>query len=186
MKRIPKSISISGSLLVLAALLPLAGCQYDRPHFGYQASGDVTSFKRYERFPQLDFFHHFSKQVYKATGEKFNGSSHDQETIITEWGKPDYVRGNFLSMEDERVKEWVYLDHRKVFQFIKGELVFDGPLTDLEQVFMQYGYPDSATTQIDEAGTVLHALVYRSVMSANRLETFYLSNGKLVHESVGS
>ena len=127
--------------LVLVGLT-LGGCARAKPQVAYRRSGDITTFKRYERHAERDFLHHFTRTAYRPPRASLKGSHLDQETIIETWGRPDYVRKSFLSLQGDRIEEWLYLDRQRVMQFVKGALIFDGPLTDLEQLYLQYGYPD--------------------------------------------
>lgn len=158
---------------------------WTRPQLIYHADGDRTTFKRYERYPQRDFFHHCFRKVYGVPGENFRAASPDQEVLLEEWGPPDYVRRRFESNEDERVDEWAYLDEFRIFQFVKGEIVYEGPLTDYEQTLMRYGFPDRMSTLINEQGRVVHAFVYKSVILPYRLFTFYFSNDAMIHTAQG-
>lgn len=159
---------------------------WHRPQLVHQPDGTSVTFKRYERTASRNFFHHAFRQIYSAPGEHFIGDGVDQETILTEWGVPDYVRKPFKSLEGERVHEWVYLDEYRIFQFVKGELVYDGPLTDFEQTLMRLGYPDRMVTLVDDLGRVIHTLNYRAVLFPYRLDTLYFSNDVLVHSARGS
>jgi hypothetical protein len=160
--------------------------EWRKPQLNYNWTGEVTTFKRYELAPQRDLFHRFFRQAYHLPGPNFAGDGADQATILTEWGAPDYVRKSFKSLQYERVEEWVYLDEFHIFQFVKNEMVYDGPLTDFEQTLMRYGYPDRMTTIINEKGRVIHTMLYKSLLLPGRLVNFYFSNDALVQTTQGN
>ncbi|MCX7766259.1 MAG: hypothetical protein N2246_06105, partial [Candidatus Sumerlaeia bacterium] len=45
----------------------------------------------------------------------------------------------------DRVQEWVYWDKQRVVQFVEGQLVWDGMLTDYEKVLILHGRPNKIT-----------------------------------------
>lgn len=182
-----RSVRVGKLGLAGLAILALAsaGCAWTRPQVVYHRSGELTSYKRYERHAERDFIHHFTRPAYRPPRFGVSTDHADQKTIVDLWGQPDYRRKAFQSLQGERVEEWLYLDNQRIFQFVRGEMIFDGPLTDLEQVLLRYGYPDRGTMTISEFGTVKHTLLYNRVFGPFRMETFHLANDWIVHSSEG-
>src|SRR5437868_4505264 len=72
-----------------------AGCAqtHPKPQVLYQRSGSPETYKRFERYPQRDFIHHFVREAYHPPrDEDFEGISDEQKSIVSEWGRPDYIR----------------------------------------------------------------------------------------------
>ena len=188
-----KDVRGEGRLLILrgCGLLAIAaslGCMHagSRPQFTYLSSGEITEFKRLERYPQRDFIHHFSRTAYREHDEKAKSAGPDFETIIEQWGPPDYVRKPFQSLEGDRVEEWIYLDEQRLFQFVANELVYDGPVTEFELLFLRLGYPNRVFTTIGDSGIVRSVLFYRTIFMPWRMETYSLANGWIVHADEGN
>ncbi len=178
-----------GSLSVLAFLPFALACAHTRPkpELIFHRAEEPTAYKRYERCAERDFLHHFVRKAYSsAKRSDLDFAGPQQQTILDTWGRPDYIRKPFWSLEDEKVEEWVYLDHQHVYQFVNHQLVFEGPLTDLEQLLIRLGYPDQMITTLSESGVVKHFLYYGNVILPGRLESFNLANGWIVHNSQGS
>ncbi len=179
---------LSANYLFLAILLvcglAMAGC-VSRPQVIYEHDGSISSYKRYERHGERDFIHRFSRRAYRHPRPDFYGRGDDQRLILEQWGDPDYVRKTFRSLQGERVVEWVYLDKKRVIQFIKHEMIFDGELTDLEQIMLRNGYPDRIVTTIGESRHVHQTLVYNSILTADRLDEYHLTNGWINQLTIG-
>jgi hypothetical protein len=174
---------------LLVAALGLAGCAQTRPkpQLVYHPTGEITTFKRYERYPQRDFFHRFVRKAYQPPQDRdFDFARPDQQHLLDAWGRPDYIRKRFQSLEDERVEEWVYLDQQYMFQFVDHRIVYEGELTDLEQLLIRKGYPDRLETSLGESGIPRHALIYWNIFLPGRLETYGLSNGWIAHHHDGN
>jgi hypothetical protein len=184
-------------LAVLCLALTLGGCAFQSAPiaFRYDAAGIPKSFKRVERFPQCDYVHHFVRQAYLKTGANFAPKDQTGQTSATaksdqlltfeEWGKPDYIRKPFRSLDNERVEEWIYLDRVHIFQFIGNQLVFEGPLSDYEQVLLRKGYPDKSFQTRYETGTDEDVFIYHTMFAA-RLEEFHFMDGVLTQSQEGS
>ena len=176
-------------LLLAVSLSILMGCatQHARLPQRIDAAGVPQSFKRVERGAQRDFFHHFVRTVYHKTNpDSFMPvADSDQTAVVKQWGPPTWIRKTFPSLQGERVKEWLYIDQRRVFQFVGGQLVYDGPLTDYEQILLSRGYPDRVETDYPETGTNIDVLVYTRVFSP-LIEEFSFDSGTLIQSKEGN
>lgn len=186
--QLPSLHRLSARHLLLAIALvcgpAMTGC-VSRPLVIYERDGSISSYKRYERHGERDFIHRFTRRAYRHPRPDFYGRSDDQRVILEEWGDPDYVRKSFRSFEGERVAEWVYLDKRRVIQFVKHAMVYEGELTDLEQIMLHNGYPDRLVTTIGESRHVHQTLVYNSIFTADRLDEYHLTDGWINQLTIG-
>ena len=172
--------------VLLIALLALGGCarrQSPLP-FRYDAGGIPHAFKRVEVYPQRDFFHHCVRKVYRRADQMFAPCGAEQEQTVQEWGRPDWVRKPFRSLENEKIVEWIYIDKGHLFQFVGTGLVYDGPLTDYEQTLLARGYPDHAHMVLRENGEREDLFVYNKLFVA-WLEQFKFRDGKIVQSQEG-
>ena len=145
---LPFTSHIAALLLLCCVFTLPIGCETHTPKvaFRFDSAGNPVDYKRHEKFPQRDFFHHFSREVYvKPDSPQALAAAGESQTVIIEnWGVPDWVRKPFKGIQNERVQEWIYLDESRIFQFVGADLVFEGPVTDHEIVLLQRGYPDRA------------------------------------------
>lgn len=169
---------------VVALAFLLAGCSTSAPMAPrYDADGRPIFEKRYAKHMAVDYKRRFGDQAYRpATGADFSsGLSFDQQMIVAEVGMPEYVRRPFEARRGELVGEWVYWDQERVMQFVEGGLAYEGPLTDLERVLIEHGYPTWAgEVQFHGGGEVFH-WVYRDPLQV-RGKAFSFSNDKLIYE----
>ncbi len=173
--------------LGLSALLVLvlaSGCSTVRLKAAIGPNGEPIQFKRYERYAARDFMHHFSRSIYSRPGFYFKADGDDQSATVAEWGRPDFIR-RFRSMNGEKVREWVYADKPMIMQFVGGELVFAGPVSDLERTFLTFGRPDNYEVYKTDAGGTNMNFVYQGFWF-RRLEDFKFNNDKLVFSSEGN
>ncbi len=195
-------------LTAILAGLALIGCARTDARFTERIDeeGNVQARKRIDQHPKRDFLHHFTRDAYRAPrelasdGEEryalvFHGALRpvgdmvlvpetDEFVIAKEWGKPDWVRKSFRSLLGERVDEWLYMDEDRMFQFVGGMLVYDGPVTDYERILIQRGYPDRHRSSQTDSGNRVDELVYQSVFFP-WFEDFYLANGQIVQSQEG-
>lgn len=175
-------------LMLLAGLLVLSGCTYHKARlpFHYNQAGIPEMVKRVERHPVRNWFHHWVREAYRRPSAEFLVKpGTDAARIKNQWGKPDWVRKPFRSLANERVHEWIYLEEMRLFQFIGDQLVFEGPLTDYEQVLLQRGYPDYVFQTRYETGTDEEVFIYHGVFIP-KLEQFHFMNGELTQSQEGS
>lgn len=167
-------------LAVPVLLWALAGCaRHDLPRTWYDA-GTPKPFKRVPLHDTVDFLHNCRAKVYKKCKKApHKRLSSDQQAVLDEFGKPDYLRKAFRSEERERVKEWVYLENDRVVQFIDGDNVYAGPVTDRDQVLIFRGLPRYAIVEQEEVGPRLEKFFYRNWLGTE-LDVYTFADGKLV------
>jgi len=178
-------------LLLFLIALGLSGCGQYRPLYQpYDENGDPIAFKRRARHMTRDFCHHWRRPVYvkvsekrkvaKAAARAQNASfSLTQEALVAEVGLPDYVRPPFRSLNRERTIEWLYLEKDILAQFVGGEMVFTGPVTDYERTLIQRGYPDKAVQIREEIGPERVTFLYRNTLATD-MEVFSFADDELI------
>ncbi|MDD4279154.1 MAG: hypothetical protein PHX74_05395 [Candidatus Sumerlaeales bacterium] len=164
------------------------------PKFNYTQQGNVVMEKRYDANLTADFLG-MRKKPFKANvrGLKpqakcdvmFRTANHiftdQQKEILQEWGQPDYVRGPYRSSRGDQVNEWAYLQANHIFQFVSGEMVFEGPLTDQDRCLITFGAPNEHTVTQAEPGVRQELWIYRPWYSTKFNERiFKFSNGKMI------
>lgn len=179
-----------GALLLALLLLAPAGCarrtspliqRIDPGGIPYRA-------KRIEQYPQRDYLHHCVRTVYNRPDHcftMFTPLGDSQVATVNEWGRPDWVRKPFRSLENDRVVEWVYIDKRHVFQFVGTDLVFEGPLTDYEQTLLIRGVPDRCLMVLRENGEREDVFIYNRLFTP-WLEQFKFRDGYIIQSQEGN
>jgi len=178
------------SLMILSLVCCglFTGCAHTRPkpQLVYDRDGDIRQYKRYEPHPEMNYFNRWVRKAYRVPKDSdFDFNLESQADIIRQWGKPDYIRKPFRSLQNEKIEEWVYIEYQTVMQFVAHELVFEGPLTDYEQILIRKGYPNQATVLIGETGIERQSLVYYGWLPG-RVEMFNLTNGWIAHSQEGN
>ncbi|MDX2177624.1 MAG: hypothetical protein SF028_14265 [Candidatus Sumerlaeia bacterium] len=137
-------------ILLMVAALGAAGCGNLNkvPRYDLDAAGAVAPFKRYAKYDERDFINRARAEAYyPRTGEVDGPLSESARGALERHGSPDYVRYRFKSTTNELVDQWAWWDRRTTAQFVNGELVFEGPLTEMDQYMIRHGYPQKAMSQ---------------------------------------
>ena len=171
--------------LAFLLLLVAAGCAHpSKIAFRYGPDGSPASFVRRERYIARDFLHHLTREDYERPAAGIDGDlSADQRIVAQHNGPPDWTR-EFASFEDEHVEEWIYIDKSLVAQFIDGLCVFQGPLTDYEQILLTHGRPSRAINHYSDTGSQVDIFVYDSVFLPE-IQQYHFLNGKLTEKQEG-
>lgn len=177
------------SIVLAMICLVSVACSTDRsPRFDYGPAGEKIPFKRYENNLQLDYIHNFTKNVYEICDAIPLSPilSEQQKEVLDESGKPDYIREEFHSESDENVTEWVYVSRNRVVQFVQGERVWDGPVTDYEMTLLRKGRPEQVFTQAPSppANVRIDTLMYNKVFTTEQ-DIFRFANGNLAGRMEG-
>ncbi|MBN1865728.1 hypothetical protein JW916_00400 [Candidatus Sumerlaeota bacterium] len=168
-------------LALLALVLPVfAGCaRSPLTSLEFDAEGKPVELRREAKRHSVDFLHRFRAKAYdKTTWWDVHMISDDQEAVLSENGRPDFVRV-FRSTDRERIVEWMYAEKNLLVQFRKGRQVFDGPVTDLERILLRRGYPRFYMVSRSEKGPKRQTLIYRYPLTT-RIDTYSFSDGRLV------
>jgi hypothetical protein len=169
-----------GSLMLLLALGLLAGCaRYDLPRTQFDAQGKEVAFKRQALYDRIDYIHRFFTKAYHRPDKHFaDVLSIEEAKMVQELGTPDYCRGPIYSLHHERIVEWVYLKKNVLAQFRTGEMVYRGPVTDMEQLLIQRGYPRHTISDLQDVGPARTTWVYSGWFNAKNDE-YSFSDGYL-------
>lgn len=174
-------------LFVVLALLMLAGLgacgNINRtPRYDVKEPLTVTPFKRVALREKQDFIYNWKKDAYAKVSEplrqRFSASQGD---VLERHGQPDYVRRSFKATTKETVEEWAYWDRDVICQFVQRELVWEGPLTDMDRTRIRYGYPRRAWSQIYESGVRRDMWDYQGMLLDIQGSIFTFSDEKLVY-----
>jgi hypothetical protein len=174
-------------LLTLTSLI-LINCAATRPKpgFHHNQDGTIEMFKRFEQVMDKDYIHHWSGNVYfiprneKSLIKKGGGF----KEIYEIWGTPDWVRRPYKSNHGDKVHEWVYLDLNQMFQFVDGKVVYEGPVTDYEQLLIRRGYPQRAINLRESNGEIISTLIYTTIWGSE-LDQYRFENGMLSFREEG-
>lgn len=174
---------------VVLALAGGSGCRMasqTRLPVLYDTEGEPRIFKRYEREFERDFWNHWSRKAYFTPRRDFLDNLNEvQRSLVDEVGIPDYTRRAFLSFTGERVEEWVYLEPREIFQFSGPYLVYEGPLTQFEQIVIQRGYPDMADVRRYDMERIAITLGYQDRFWVKQ-DVFHFNDDKLIQSNEGN
>ena len=70
-----------------------------------------------------------------------------------------------------------------IVQFVQRELVFEGPLTDMDRYRVRYGYPVKAWSQSYETGVKRDLWDYRGIMVDTHGMIVTFTNEKMITEN---
>ncbi len=178
--RIRKFLKVGLLVLPLFAIAFFSGCaRHDFPTHNY-IDGQTEQFKRMPLRDHVDYIYNWNSRIYHAPRRSFEKRlTQEQAKKVAELGHPEYVREKFRSRLGESVLEWAYLEQNQVVQFIDGQLVFQGPLTDRDMVLIQQGLPRFTFRNQEEMGPLMERYVYRKTDIPGRQRVFTFADGKL-------
>ncbi len=142
-------------MILVGFAIGTAGCGLKNrvPRYHLDEEFNIVPFKRYSVHQEINYWHRFRRTAYDAVSNPLSTPlSEDMRSVLERHGQPSYVRENFESRTNELVDEWLFWDRKTTVQFIEGQLVYEGPLTDMDHYRVVYGYPDKAYSQQYEAG----------------------------------
>lgn len=172
--------------LVFGAVFAASGCgNLNRtPRYEAPEAMTIKTFKRETENQSQDYIINWKRDAYsKVTRPITRGVSPDQKDVLARHGQPDYLRKSWRALNaDELVDEWAYWDRNVCVQFVQGQLVWEGPLTDMDRIRIQYGYPKRSSTQKVETGVRRDVWDYQG-MTDSRGMIFTFTEEKLVSEN---
>lgn len=143
-------------LAMLMMLLLVSACSMTnrQPRYHVPEPMQIETFKRFATTANRDYYHVFSKKAYDEVRRplKTKGMSASQLDVLERHGQPDYTRESFKATTGELVDEWAWWDRKIVTQFVQNELVWEGPLTDMDAYRIRFGHPRRAQQQAYERG----------------------------------
>jgi hypothetical protein len=165
------------ALLLCAGALAASGCGNLNRVPRYDITGEdkmPKQFKRYARHDEQDFLNRMRAEAYyRRTQELEHPLSADQKDVILRHGQPDYIRRRFKSTSNELVDQWVWWDRDVTTQFVQGQLVWEGPLTDMDKTLVKSGYPSKARFVDPVPGTRRDIWIYEGVLQAHRRQVTF-------------
>lgn len=170
-------------LLVTIAVFTASACGNLNKVPRYNVSEPLTiePFKRTPKYQSRDFFFVWDSTVYSPVKAPLKGKlTPSQQEIQERHGRPDYTRRGFRTTSNEIADQWCWVDRRITAQFVQGELVFEGPLTDKDEFLIRRGLPRYATQQQYEVGVNRDIWDYRGRLADQRGMIVTFSNEKLV------
>jgi hypothetical protein len=105
----------------------------------------------------------------------------DQLQVLSKWGQPDWLRGPFRTTRGDQATEWLYDRQNRIFQWVDGQLVYQGPVTDAERTMLVHGAPSQVMITHLEPNIRRETFIYRDTFrTSGREKVFSFSNGKLI------
>lgn len=167
------------------------------PKYEYTDEGQAIMIKRYPYNPNLrecDLLRykyaenkhgveHWTRGC-KLKREPDEILSQQQQAVLTAWGQPDYLRGPYRTTRNETVVEWAYHPLNRLFQWIDGVLVYQGPLTDRERTIITYGAPGEVMVSQVEPNIRRETWIYRPrtlFLTGGREQIYSFANGELIY-----
>ena len=150
------------------------------PRWHYDPVGQSHQYKRYAQHMAVDYFSRFRRVAYVQVSRPLEEFlSEEQREWISRNGQPDYRRRPFRSRQGEKVDEWVYLAQNRLVQFVRGGVVYEGEVTDMEQTMIRLGYPRACIVSQTEPEIERLTFIYSRPFDLER-RLFSFSNGKLI------
>lgn len=142
-------------ILMIGMLLLVTGCGSTnrQPRYDVKGALEVKTFKRYAKHNAVDYLHTWKSKAYsKVESPLTQLLSPTQQSTLERHGQPDFIRKSFRAATGELVDEWAWWDRGTVAQFVGRELVYEGPLTEMDRYRIRYGYPRRSRSQTYESG----------------------------------
>lgn len=176
-----------------------AGVNYQRPpkfdytpegtpvmvrRFPYLETRDFSPWKKYRYLENMDGAVKMMAVLQTYPGGKVcRPMSEQQLKILREWGEPDYIRGPYKSTRNDFIIEWAYHQGNRVFQFADAQMVYEGPLTDMERTAIVYGAPQDTIISYMEPNIKRETWIYRPyfISGVGRERIFSFSNGEMIY-----
>jgi hypothetical protein len=164
----------------------IAGCgNLNRvPRYDIGEPLEIQPFKRQTLNQSRDYIKVWRKPAYSKVTEPLRRHlSDDMVGVLERHGQPDYLRSGWRSTSNEIVDEWVYWDRSVIVQYVQDQLVYEGPLTDMDRYRVRYGYPRRAWSQVAEAGVQRDFWDYQGFLLDTSGMIVSFSNESLVSEN---
>ncbi len=177
-------IRFLSAFLLIAALALSAGCgNLNRvPRYDVDSTLMPAQFKRFATYDEQDFINRFRAEAYKQrTGEIEEPLSADQRDVLDRHGMPEYVRLRFKAESNELVDQWAFWDRGVTCQFVQGQLVYEGELSEMDRYLIKHGYPQKATYSAPVTGMRRDFFYYTGVFQTPRHQATF-TNERLISE----
>ena len=171
------------ALMLVLAVVVLAACGNvnRQPRYNMDAEYQIQSFKRFAKWDGKSVWHRPKTKAYTKLDTPITRRiSETQREVLERHGQPEYIRKHWKASTGEIVDEWAWWDRKVVCQFVQRELVWEGPLTDMDQYRIRYGTPMEALEQQYEAGVRRDIWTYQGILNATDGKLVTFSDERLV------
>lgn len=171
------------ALTLVLAVGMTVGCSTNRkPRFN-TASGEPEAFLRYTGRPSQDYIFRWNSKAFdRVMADMELVSTPDTDDVLRRHGRPDFIRKNVRATRNEIFDEWAWWDRNIIVQFIEGQLVYEGPLTDSDRWLITWGYPSRAYSQQYETGPRREIWIWDRMFEIG-FRTASFTDGELVYQS---
>ncbi len=171
-------------IAVMMPILLVMGCMTNKtPRHDIGEPLEIIPYKRLERYPVRDYVFRFQQTAYSPVTKPITHNlSDDQRDILSRHGQPDYTRKRFKARNGDVVDEWLWHDQKINAQFVQRDLVWEGEMTDMDKIRLQYGYPRRAWYQDLGEGVKRDLWEYQGVFMDHRSYLVTFSDERLVSE----
>ncbi len=179
-----KRFSPFAAILVLLVALVGCGNKNRTPRYDVPEPLKIKPFKRQALHDSQDYMFIWKPNAYSQVSEPIRDRlSPTQLGVMERHGQPDYIRKGFKATTKEIVDEWAWWDRDVICQFVQRELVWEGPLTDMDRTRIRYGYPRHSWAQKYESGVQRDLWDYQGMLADPQGQIFTFSDEKLVYTS---
>lgn len=169
------------ALLVVGFFAVGCGSTNRQPLYNVDDPLSVVPFKRSARHSHIDYIYTIKGEAYSKVKKPMKGRfTSSEQDVLERHGQPDYVRKGYEALTGERVTDWAWWDRQVICQFVDGELVWEGPLTDKDEFLIRFGYPNHSWTQQVSDGVVRETWIYQGVIYDKRGMFASFSDEKLI------
>lgn len=170
---------------LLLAVFVATGCGNTNrtPRYHVTKPGEIKTFKRKTKHASVDYLFQVKQSAYSPVKKPLTKRLTPSQTdVLSRHGQPDYIRRSFTAHTNEKVTEWAWIDRLVITQFVQGELVWEGPLTDMDKYLIHNGYPRRAWQQDYPDGTRRDVWDYQPVVFDTRGRIVTFTDERLVTE----
>lgn len=169
-------------ILLLASTTIACGNLNRTPRYNLGADGMPKTFKRYPAYDEQDYVNRWRGNSWYPRVKEIEGPmSADMAETLRRHGHPDYIRYRFYSETNELVDSWAWWDRDVTVQFVQRQLVFEGPLTDMDKYLIRYGWPQHARAYHPVNGQRRDLWTYQGIWNTP-LKHVTFANEKLASE----
>lgn len=176
-RRFSAGLSVGIAFSILATLSGM-GCSSLARRNEYVAKEAPMLYKRAPRFEETDWVHRWRSRAYRTQKPDPNSVSPAQRALLRKLGPPSHMR-NFRADHGQKVTEWLFLDDNVLAQFVSGQLAYQGPVTDMEKLLIDRGYPNSMMRSMSRLGPERKQYIYWNWLHS-KSEIFSFADGYLV------
>lgn len=149
----------SGLALAILAMLLGMGCSSLARRNEYVVKEPPMLYKRAPLHEETDWVHRWRSKAYRTRKPDPASVSPAQRAILKKYGPPSHMR-NFRADHGQKVTEWLSLDSDLLVQFVGGQIAYKGPVTDMEKLLIDRGYPNEMMRSMSRLGPERKQYIY--------------------------